>query len=142
MSRASAQALIDLLSGLTLTDTGLSGSPVALSGAVKLVTARDATVQVASPCCYLVGPTVSTQREGILGASTAIYEVLLVLGYTDDAEALLAGAEVLDQVADAALNAVGTVAHEVQMLGSAVRLDRDGRRLQVYATLSLSSLRG
>lgn len=142
MSRVSAQALIDLLSGLTLTDTGLSGSPVALGGTVKLVTAKDATVQVAAPCCYLVGPTLSTQREGILGASTAIYEVLLILGYTEDAQALLAAAEVLDQVADAALSASGTVGHEVQLLGSAVRLDTDGRRLQVYATLSLSTLRG
>lgn len=142
MSRASAQALIDLLSGLTLTDAGLTGSPVSLSGTVRLVTAKDATVQVAAPCCYLVGPTLSTQREGILGASTSVYEVLLILGYTDDAQALLAAAEVLDQVADAALGASGTVAHEVQMLGSAVRLDTDGRRLQVYATLSLSSLRG
>lgn len=142
MSRASAQALIDLLSGLTLTDAGLTGSPVSLSGTVRLVTAKDATVQVAAPCCYLVGPVVNTQREGILGASTSIYEVLLILGYTDDAQALLAAAEVLDQVADAALGASGTVAHEVQMLGSAVRLDTDGRRLQVYATLSLSSLRG
>jgi hypothetical protein len=29
-----------------------------------------------------------------------------------------------------------------ELLGSAVRLDTDGRRLQVYATLSLSTLRG
>jgi len=142
MSRVSAQALIDLLSGLTLTDTGLTGSPVSLSGKVRLVTAKDASVQVAAPCCYLVGPTLSTQREGILGASTAVYEVLLLLAYTEDAQALLAAAEVLDQLATAALSASGTVAHEVQLLGSAVRLDTDGRRLQVYATLSLSTLRG
>ncbi len=79
MSRAEAAALVSLLGGVTLTDSGLTGSPVALSGRVRLVTPRDAVAPEAAPVCYVVLSGVTTERDGIQGLTSDTYEVLLHL---------------------------------------------------------------
>lgn len=142
MSRAVTAALVSLLEGLTFTDSGLTGSPVALSGRVRVVTPREAVSPEATPVCYVVLSGVSTERDGIMGASTAVFEVMVHLSYTTETEAMLAGAEVLDQLADAVLDAPGTLAHEVILSAGSLVLDRERGRVACYARVTCRTLRG
>ena len=142
MRRAEAAALVSLLGGVTLTDSGLTGSPVALSGRVRLVTPRDAVAPEAAPVCYVVLSGVTTERDGIQGLTSDTYEVLLHLSYTTEAEATLAGAEVLRQLADAILGAPGTLAHDVSLSAGQVVLDRERGRVACYARVLCRTLRG
>ena len=142
MSRAVTAALVSLLDGLTLTDTGLTGSPVALSGRVRVVTPREAVSPEATPVCYVVLSAVQTEADGILWASTAVYEVMVHLSYTAEAEAMLAGAEALDQLAAALRYAPGTLADEVTLGAGSVVLDRERGRVACYARVTCRTLRG
>ena len=142
MSRAVTAALVSLLDGLTLTDSGLTGSPVALSGRVRVVTPREAVSPEATPVCYVVLSAVQTEADGILWASTAVYEVMVHLSYTAEAEAMLAGAEALDQLAADLRYAPGTLADEVTLGAGSVVLDRERGRVACYARVTCRTLRG
>ena len=142
MSRAVTAALVSLLDGLTLTDSGLTGSPVALSGRVRVVTPREAVSPEATPVCYVVLSAVQTEADGILWASTAVYEVMVHLSYTAEAEAMLAGAEALDQLAADLRYAPGTLADEVTLGAGSVVLDRERGRVACYARVTGRTLRG
>lgn len=142
MSRAVTAALVSLLDGLTLTDSGLTGSPVALDDRVRVVTPREAVSPEATPVCYVVLSAVQTETDGILWASTAVYEVMVHLSYTAEAEAMLAGAEALDQLAAALRYAPGTLADEVTLGAGSVVLDRERGRVACYARVTCRTLRG
>ena len=142
MSRAVTAALVSLLDGLTLTDTGLTGSPVSLDERVRVVTPREAVSPEATPVCYVVLSAVQTETDGIMWASTAVYEVMVHLAVTAEAEAMLAGAEALDQLAAALRYAPGTLADEVTMGAGSVVLDRERGRVACYARVTCRTLRG
>lgn len=142
MSRSVTAALVSLLEGLTLTDSGLTGSPVALSGRVRVVTQRSAVSPESTPVCYVVLSAVQAEDDGILWASTCVYELMLHLTYTAEVEAMLAGAEVLDQLAAALRAAPGTLAHEVTMGAASIILDRERGRVACYARVTCRTLRG
>jgi hypothetical protein len=142
MSRAVTAALVSLLDGLTLTDSGLTGSPVSLDERVRVVTPREAVSPEATPVCYVVLSAVQTEADGILWASTAVYEVMVHLSYTAEAEAMLAGAEALDQLAAALRYAPGTLADEVTLGAGSVVLDRERGRVACYARVTCRTLRG
>ena len=142
MSRAVTAALVSLLDGLTLTDTGLTGSPVSLDERVRVVTPREAVSPEATPVCYVVLSAVQTEADGILWASTAVYELMVHLSYTAEAEAMLAGAEALDQLAAALRYAPGTLADEVTLGAGSVVLDRERGRVACYARVTCRTLRG
>ena len=142
MSRAVTAALVSLLDGLTLTDTGLTGSPVSLDERVRVVTPREAVSPEATPVCYVVLSAVQTETDGIMWASTAVYEVMVHLAVTAEAEAMLAGAEALDQLAAALRYAPGTLADEVTLGAGSVVLDRERGRVACYARVTCRTLRG
>jgi hypothetical protein len=142
MSRAVTAALVSLLDGLTLTDTGLTGSPVSLDERVRVVTPREAVSPEATPVCYVVLSAVQTETDGIMWASTAVYEVMVHLSVTAEAEAMLAGAEALDQLAAALRYAPGTLADEVTLGAGSVVLDRERGRVACYARVTCRTLRG
>ena len=142
MSRAVTAALVSLLDGLTLTDTGLTGSPVSLAERVRVVTPREAVSPEATPVCYVVLSAVQTETDGIMWASTAVYEVMVHLAVTAEAEAMLAGAEALDQLAAALRYAPGTLADEVTLGAGSVVLDRERGRVACYARVTCRTLRG
>lgn len=142
MSRAVTAALVSLLGGVTLTDTGLTGSPVALSGRVRVVTPREAVAPETLPVCYVVLVAVQAEDDGILWASTCTYEVMVHLAYTAETEAMLAGAEALDQLAAAIRAAPGTLAHEVTLSAGSIVLDRERGRVACYARVTTRTLRG
>lgn len=142
MSRAVTAALVSLLEGLTLTDSGLTGSPVSLDDRVRVVTQRDAVSPEAAPVCYVVLSAVQAEDDGILWASTCVYELMLHLTYTAEVEAMLAGSEVLDQLAAALRAAPGTLAHEVTMGAASIILDRERGRVACYARVTCRTLRG
>lgn len=142
MSRAVTAALVDLLDGLTLTDAGLTGSPVALADRVRVVTPREAVTPETLPVCYVVLSAVQSEADGILWASTCVYEVMVHLAYTAEVEGMLAGSEVLDQLAAAIRAAPGTLAHEVTMGAGSIVLDRERGRVACYARVTTRTLRG
>lgn len=142
MSRAQVEALVTLLEGLTLTDSGLVGSPLSLADAVRLVTPRDAVAPEEPPVCYLVVSGVDGGRNGIQGETRLTTEVLLHLRSTAPAEAVLMGAEVLDQLTSALLDAPGTVGHEVIPSGGRVVVDAERGRVACYLVVTATTLRG
>ena len=142
MSRAVTAALVSLLDGLTLTDSGLTGSPVSLDDRVRVVTPREAVSPEAAPVCYVVLVAVQAEDDGIMWASTCVYELMLHLAYTAEVEGMLAGSEVLDQLAAALRAAPGTLAHEVTMGAASLSLDRERGRVLCYARVTTRTLRG
>jgi hypothetical protein len=142
MSRAVTAALVSLLDGLTLTDSGLTGAPVSLDDRVRVVTPREAVSPEATPVCYVVLSAVQTEDSGILWASTCVFEVMVHLAYVSEAEAMLAGSEVLDQLSTALRGAPGSLADEVALSAGSIVLDRERGRVACYARVTTRTLRG
>jgi len=142
MSRAQAAALEAVLEAVTLTDSGLVGSPLSLASTVRLVTPREAVSPEAAPVVYLVLSGVSVERDGIQGVTSTVYEVLAHLAVNTDTDAMLAGLEALTQLVTAIQDAPGTVADELLVGGGQVVLDRERRRVACYARVTCRTLRG
>lgn len=142
MSRAVTAALVSLLEGLTLTDSGLTGSPVALSGRVRVVTPREVTPPEAAPVCYVVLSAVSAERDGIQGVDVQVFEVMAFFSYTAEAEAMLAGGEVLSQMADAIHDGPGTLAHDIIVGGGGLTIHRERALVACYLRITCRTLRG
>jgi hypothetical protein len=94
MSRAQVEAIVDALEAVTVTDAGLPGGSLSLSGLVHAEPPRDMDLPSGGiGFVWLVDS--SLEFDGMLPKARALFSVYLVLPLADPSEAVACGAEVV-----------------------------------------------
>ena len=122
MSRAQVAGLVDLLAGLTLTDTALAGGSLALLDRVRAAPQPDDLPRVrdadgrAEGTCYVEVLSADASSAGLLTDYAITVAVVLVYSVAK-AEAILCGSELLRQMQAAVTRTGWAQAHRVEAAG-------------------------